>query len=200
MVEEVTAVPHGQQCLEEIQSIRLSWLQTSSWRQQEEGGSETPEILGTTAQVQRPRAALPSQACSSSTAGLGYWLPNGSFSPHSEGHILTCSSPKRPPRRAQGSASLPSRIGAMILWHPGSSRTHTHEVSKNLLGRGDQPLPGRSLLSQLQGCVPQLCSLRQWERALHGCFPEEGAQGTWLPLTLNLETCSGHHLVIVLGF
>lgn len=31
MVEEVTAVPHGQQCLEEIQPISSSWLQILSW-------------------------------------------------------------------------------------------------------------------------------------------------------------------------
>lgn len=31
VVEKVTAVPNGQQCLEEIQSISSSWFQTLSW-------------------------------------------------------------------------------------------------------------------------------------------------------------------------
>lgn len=57
---------------------------------------------------------------------LGSWLCNGFFSPHRYGHVLTCSSPKRPPRRAQGSASPPSKIGAVMLWHPEGSRRQTH--------------------------------------------------------------------------
>lgn len=81
MVEEVTAVSHRQQCLEETQPITSSWLQTLSLGQQE-NGSETPEAPGTRAEVQRPGAALPCQVCSSSAAGLGYWLPKGSFSSH----------------------------------------------------------------------------------------------------------------------
>lgn len=39
-----------------------------------------------------------------------------------QGHDLTCSSPKRPPRRTQGSASSPGKSGAVMLWHPAGSR------------------------------------------------------------------------------
>lgn len=46
--------------------------------------------------------------------------------PSSQGCDLTCSSPKRPPRRAQGSASSLGKSGAVMLWHPGGNRRQTH--------------------------------------------------------------------------
>lgn len=71
-------------------------------------------------------APAPKQLCLSSTQELngsyGPGFPRAPPAPSIQGHGLTCRSPKRPPRRTQGSASSPGKSGAVMLWHPAGSR------------------------------------------------------------------------------
>lgn len=139
MVEKVTAVPHGQQCLEKTRSISLSWLQTFSWRSpkaqesaEARGSSALPSLQQLSSRVGIPvsqRLLQPSQGRTHSHLQLSKEAPT------------THPGLAVPPQQDRGS-------DALAPWE--QQDTNTHEVNKNLLARGTS-----ASATQLQGPVPQ---------------------------------------------